>query len=101
MEASEPPISGSTLSIFCHVTVLENDDSEASLAYEWMKDGATLTDADKYIGLGTEQINITVSSIVRHAWYEYRASSNAFILFPMICHALCVALQILARADIC
>ena len=101
MEAIEPPISGSTLSIICHVTVLDNDDSEASLAYEWMKDGAKLASTEKYIGLGTEQINITVSSIVRHAWYEHRASQNAFILFPKICHAMCIVLQILVRPDIC
>ena len=63
MESSEPPISGKPLSIFCNVTVLDNDNPGASLTFKWLKDGVTLTDEYRYIGLGSDQINLTVSTI--------------------------------------
>ena len=62
MEPNTSPISGATLSRFCNVTVLNDDDPESRLKYAWFRDDTPLTHRDTYFGLDTEQINITVSS---------------------------------------
>ena len=63
MEPNTSPISGATISLFCNVTVLNDDDPESRLKYAWFRDDTPLTHRDTYFGLNTEQINITVSSI--------------------------------------
>ena len=60
-----PPISGKTISLFCNMTALIDDHTEAALEYVWIRDDITLMAEDKYMGLGTDRINVTVSTRVR------------------------------------
>ena len=62
MEPNTSPISGATISLFCNVTVLNSDDPESRLKYDWFRDDTPPTHRDTYFGLDTEQIDITVSS---------------------------------------
>ena len=59
-----PPISGTSVSLFCNVTVFGNDDTAADLNYIWFRDDIRILREDKYSGLGSDQITITVSTPV-------------------------------------
>ena len=65
VELNVPPISGKTISLFCNMTALIDDHTEAALEYVWIRDDITLMAEDKYMGLGTDRINVTVSTRVR------------------------------------
>ena len=62
MEPNISPLSGTTISLFCNVTVLDVDNTEFGLKYDWFRDDTPLMDKHTYFGLDTDQINITVSS---------------------------------------
>ena len=68
VESNAPPISGTTISLFSNMTAFVDDHTGAALKYIWFRDDITLVGEDKYMGLGTDQMNVTVSTPIWHAF---------------------------------
>ena len=66
VESNVPPISGISISFFCNVTISSRDDLEADFNYIWFRDDVQLLGEDKYSGIGSDHMNITVSTTAWH-----------------------------------